>query len=84
LVTYIHANPGKHGFVDDFRDWEWSSYGTLISDKATPLARTTVIDWFGDRDTFAVIHQQTSDQSKISEFIGDDHQKSIQLRLVQF
>ena len=24
LITYIHRNPQKHGFVTDFRDWLWS------------------------------------------------------------
>lgn len=25
LVLYIHQNPQRHGFVKDFRDWEYSS-----------------------------------------------------------
>lgn len=23
---YIYYNPVKHGYVDDYKDWEWSSY----------------------------------------------------------
>src|SRR5450759_4308125 len=46
LVVYIHANPQKHGFVDDFRDWRWSSYHTVISTRPTHVCRDQVINWF--------------------------------------
>jgi len=29
LIFYIHYNPQKHGFTDDFRTWVWSSYPAL-------------------------------------------------------
>jgi REP element-mobilizing transposase RayT len=72
LVTYIHTNPQKHGFVDDFRTWKWSSYGALCSDGTTQLARTTVIDWFGDRQAFRDIHRQPFDNAEIAQFVDDD------------
>jgi REP element-mobilizing transposase RayT len=72
LITYIHKNPGKHGFVEDFRDWTWSSYNALRSDKTTLLAREAVIDWFGDHETFDDIHDQPFDEGKISHLLGDD------------
>ena len=25
LIAYIHRHPQKHGFVDDYREWEFSS-----------------------------------------------------------
>ncbi len=31
LITYIHQNPQLHGFVDDYRDWPYSSYQALCS-----------------------------------------------------
>lgn len=48
LVVYIHQNPERHGLVDDFRNWPYSSFDTLTSPKQAPLvARTALIDWFG-------------------------------------
>ncbi len=57
LVYYIHSNPQKHGFTDDFRTWEHSSYNSLLSDKSTKLQRETVISWFNGREDFKQSHQ---------------------------
>jgi putative transposase len=32
VIAYIHQNPQKHTFVDDFREWKYSSYGIILSD----------------------------------------------------
>lgn len=58
IVTYIHQNPQKHGFVADFRDWKWSSYAALISDKPTRLKRDAVLKWFGGKQDFLDLHQE--------------------------
>lgn len=72
LVAYIHLNPQKHGFVDDFREWNWSSYGALISEAETHLGRAEVMDWYGGQDAFAEYHQQPLDEVGIVEWIGED------------
>jgi REP element-mobilizing transposase RayT len=56
LLVYIHRNPQKHGFVDDFRDWPFSSYHLLTSHNPTPLAREETLNWFGDLATFEELH----------------------------
>ena len=45
-------NPQKHGFVKDFRDWKYSSYGILLDDQPTPLYRAKVLKWFGTREDY--------------------------------
>lgn len=72
LVTYIHQNPQKHGFVDDFRDWPYSSYGTIVSEKPTRLERETVLDWFGGRDAFQESHVLDVDENLIEPLIVED------------
>jgi putative transposase len=72
LVTYIHHNPVKHGFVDDFRDWPYSSYNAVISSKPTQVERVTVLDWFGGREAFIETHEQPVSESEIGWLIGDD------------
>ena len=37
LVTYIQLNPDKHGFIQDFREWPYSSYSTICSTNPTRL-----------------------------------------------
>ena len=56
LVIYIHCNPRKHDFVDDFREWSFSSYNTFLSDRPTRLRRDTVLEWFGGRENFIARH----------------------------
>lgn len=57
-VTYIHQNPQRHGFIADFRNWKWSSYAALVSDKPTRLKRDAVLKWFGGRQEFIDLHQE--------------------------
>ena len=56
LVYYIHANPQKHGFVDDFRSYPHSSYHTHLSKSDTKLCREVLLDWFGDAEAYERYH----------------------------
>lgn len=56
LVFYIHANPQKHGFCEDFRSYPHSSYAAFTSSASTLLNRETVLEWFGGKDTFQQFH----------------------------
>jgi len=64
LVIYIHRNPRKHDFVDDFREWPFSSYNTLLSDQPTRLHRDEVLGWFGSRENFIASHLEYLDSGK--------------------
>ncbi|MFN8358161.1 MAG: hypothetical protein U0Y10_27105 [Spirosomataceae bacterium] len=59
-VNYIHQNPVNHGFVKELKEWNHSSYHSIVSDKATRLKRNEVIDWFGGKQKFEHFHQQNS------------------------
>ena len=69
LVMYIHQNPVHHGFTDDFKDYPWSSYGTVISEKTTKVKRKEVLDWFDDRNNFIYAHIQPIDTDSINHLI---------------
>ena len=56
VIAYIHQNPQKHGFVEDFRDWKYSSYGIMIADSHTHLQREVVLDWFGGKEEYLRLH----------------------------
>jgi hypothetical protein len=72
LTHYIHWNPQKHGFVDDFRDYRYSSYHALLSDRPTHLRRDEVLDWFHGRVEFTALHDTLTDEKEIAELIGDN------------
>jgi putative transposase len=56
-VNYIHHNPEKHGFTDDFPTYPHSSYQTIIKQKATRLEVNRVLEWFGSYETFIKVSQ---------------------------
>jgi REP element-mobilizing transposase RayT len=58
VIAYIHQNPQKHKFVEDFRDWKWSSYKTILSEMPTKLQRQAVLEWFGGRQQYLDLHSQ--------------------------
>lgn len=58
LIVYIHQNPQKHKFENDFRNWNYSSYHELIADVPTRLQRDRAIQLFGSQKDFIRIHQE--------------------------
>ncbi len=73
VIAYIHQNPQKHNFVDDFRNWKWSSYKTLLSNKPTKLNRKVVMDWFGGRAEYLSLHEEWVSDAKAKWFTKDDY-----------
>ena len=72
LVVYIHHNPQKHRFVNDYRDWPYSSYHAHLSDQPTRLQREEVLGWFDGPQGFAIAHRRQPDTRLFSPLIGDD------------
>lgn len=72
LITYIHQNPQKHGLIDDYKDWPYSSYPALIGHKATRLARDEVMTWFDDLDGFLRFHDDVADFREIEALVEGD------------
>lgn len=56
LIHYIHFNPVHHNFVNDFSQWKYSSFHSIISDKETLLERQQVIEWFGSQEEYLEFH----------------------------
>ncbi|MFQ5421043.1 MAG: transposase, partial [Anaerolineae bacterium] len=72
LITYIHQNPQKHGLINDFREWPYSSHDAMLSTKPTRLGRTAVLDWFGGVDGFVEAHRSEVDERLIRHLIDDE------------
>jgi len=69
LACYINANAQKHNLVNDFRDWKWSSYHIIISNKETKLLKEELISYFEDTDNFKYCHREYA--SKIDSIERD-------------
>jgi len=72
LVIYIHQNSQKHGFVDDFRTWPYSSYRAILSTKPTHVQRDDVLEWFDNANNFVASHRQEVAESQIAPLVLDD------------
>jgi len=72
LVRYIHQNPAKHGFVEDYRSWPYSSYRALVSEKPTELEREEVLSWFGGVARLDKDHRYKAPEDEISYLIAED------------
>jgi putative transposase len=72
LVTYIHRNPQRHGLIEDFRDWPYSSYAEILHNRPTRVQRSEVIEWFGDLKAFINHHQDAPNRQAIAALIRDD------------
>jgi putative transposase len=71
LVSYIHRNPEKHHFVDDYRTYPYSSYQTIHQQKNSRIEIQQVLNWFGSIKSFENYHQQWN-ESTIRHLIEDD------------
>lgn len=72
VIAYIHQNPQKHRFVADFREWKYSSYGIILSEKRTIVNRNEVMRWFGTRDDYLSLHNQWVTDAQAKWFAEED------------
>ncbi|MBK9329636.1 MAG: hypothetical protein IPM95_10070 [Sphingobacteriales bacterium] len=56
MIRYIHHNPVKHGIAENYKDYPYSSYWSLVCDRPVMLKRDTVMEWFGTRHHFREVH----------------------------
>lgn len=73
VIAYIHQNPQKHKFVKDFRDWKYSSYGVLLSEKTTSLKRNEVLQWFGSKQEYIDLHKEWVTDAQSKWFAENDY-----------
>jgi len=72
LLVYIHQNPQRHGLIDDYRHWPYSSYGVFTGDGVTFVKRDVVREWFGDVGELLDAHQAMLDVDDVRRFVDED------------
>jgi len=73
MIYYIHGNAQRHGFIHDFREYSYSSYKSILSEKPTNLLRQAVLEWFGGKDQFEAYHFDLQRKLRdLDEFIIED------------
>lgn len=69
LTHYIHTNPQKHGIIDDFRQYPWSSYDRIMRDKPSKLKKDEVLQWFRNKENYVNYHARTIDLDELKDII---------------
>jgi putative transposase len=68
IIYYCHYNPQLHGFVTDFKQWEFASYHSILNNDKKFLTSSKVLDWFGGRTLFEQAHVNTY-ETNASKFL---------------
>ena len=69
MIYYCHRNAVHHGFVNDLRDWEFSSYHSIISNDNSLVATDKVIERFGNINKFESAHKVYTVQEDLEKYI---------------
>ncbi|MFA6923810.1 MAG: hypothetical protein WC223_06090 [Bacteroidales bacterium] len=56
LIAYIHLNPLKHQFTNDFRNYPFSSYKAYTTNKKTDIKKDFIMEIFGNVENFEYWH----------------------------
>jgi putative transposase len=69
VLHYIHYNPQHHGFVEDFKDYSWSSYDKILKPKPSKLPKHQIIESFGNKEKYICFHGENHSFSTIKGYI---------------
>jgi REP element-mobilizing transposase RayT len=56
LIAYIHLNPVKHKFTEDFKNYKYSSYMAYTTNRYTRIDTEYIMSLFGDKANFEYWH----------------------------
>jgi len=60
IIPYIHGNPVRKKLCNELKEWKFSSYNSIISEKKTNIKRKEVLNLFGGLNNFAEYHKYYS------------------------
>ena len=71
VLIYIHLNPEKHRFVDDFSRYNFSSYRYYFKQNTGIISKEEAITYFEDIENFSYCHQQKKLKIKLIQKIEE-------------
>lgn len=70
-IYYCHYNPQLHGFVNNFKDWEHTSYNAVLNNNNMLLAAEKVLHWFGGKSAFEKMHENRYEHKQFDSFFNE-------------
>lgn len=69
MIYYCHRNALHHGFVNDLRQWEFSSYHSILLNDKSIVAIDEVVKRFGSIHKFEEAHKAFATDIDLKKFI---------------
>jgi REP element-mobilizing transposase RayT len=69
VICYINSNAQHHGFVDNFRNWEFSSYDSVLKNNCTLVATDKAIESFGNVTALEKAHPAFAENKELHKYI---------------
>jgi REP element-mobilizing transposase RayT len=67
MIYYCNRNAVHHGFVNDLRDWEFSSYHSTLTNDNNIVATAEVLKRFGSLANFEEAHKSFTTQTGLDK-----------------
>lgn len=67
-VVYIHTNPVYHKVQQDFYNYKYSSFQSIINERETKIKREEILLWFGGYDNFIAKHKERITELDLPDF----------------
>lgn len=65
VAFYIHFNPEKHGLIEDFRNYKFSSWKAYNSTKSSALNRELLLEFYGGPNEFIGYHSHFHEEREL-------------------
>lgn len=69
MIFYCHRNAVRHEFVNDLREWEYSSYHSVLANDKNIVAVDEVIKRFGSVQKFEEAHKAFTTDDELENYI---------------
>lgn len=72
MIYYCHYNPQLHRFVDDFKEWPFTSYHAILNNNSTIVSSNKVLEWFGGKNSFEKSHRDRYTSGGIESLLAGE------------
>ena len=69
MIYYCHQNAVHHDFVNDLREWEFSSYHSILTNDNNLVATAEILKHFGSIISFEELHKASMIQTDLEKYI---------------
>lgn len=84
LIAYIHTNPVRRGLCNNFDDWYYSSYNSIVQLSRVSDVCSDIVNMFGGLNSFKNFHENYNDSQRESNRLFKNYYKDKIPRLSEY